>query len=158
MPNPLFSQENSSNWRMWHWCFSLGKWHWFLAISKFSLGWKINDKIWFYRKNVVCTIKFVPDVSLVNHVEIQFFCKIFVKLCNFFSKKLCIYFGFTKKKIEIRTQQQRKDEKTTTATFLQIIIKIIYLFGYWTSWTTSKIRYFTLSWFSCEINITWKRS
>ena len=56
--------------RKWHWLFSLGKWHWFLAISKFSLGKKINAKIWFHGKKSVCTKKFSPLVYLVNHVEI----------------------------------------------------------------------------------------
>ena len=51
--------------------FSLGKWHWFLAISKFSLGKKVNAKIMISRKKVFCTTKFFPLVYLANHVEIH---------------------------------------------------------------------------------------
>ena len=63
----------SSNWRnfwKWHWIFSLGRWHWFLAISKFSLGKKVNAKKVISRKKVFCITKFIPLVYLVNHVEI----------------------------------------------------------------------------------------
>ena len=56
----------------WHWFFSLGRWHWFLAISKFSLGKKVNAKKMISRKKVFCTKKFFPLVYLVNHVEIRF--------------------------------------------------------------------------------------
>ena len=73
MPNPLFSRKirqiDEIFWK-WHWFFSLGKWHWFLAISKFSLGKKVNAKSINFTEKLTCTIKFLPIVYLVNHVEI----------------------------------------------------------------------------------------
>ena len=70
----LIFRKIPSNWRKfwkWQWFFSLGRWHWFLAISKFSLGKKVNAKKWFHGKKVFSTIKFFPLVYLVNHVEIE---------------------------------------------------------------------------------------